>query len=74
MDITKVKQAIDEAHKQLNGVIDTEFQARRLQALRTLSLAANALTLAETHLNKAVTQTTPKEPKQTTTSGNKGKK
>ena len=60
MDVSKVTAAIDEAHKQLNTVIDAEFKGRRLNALRTLSLAANALTLAQTNVTKAVQQTTPK--------------
>lgn len=60
MDVTKVQAAIDEAHKQLNTVIDAAFAARQIDGLRSLTNAANALTLAEGHVKKAVTQTTPK--------------
>lgn len=60
MDVSKVKAAIDQAHEALNGVFDSEVKAKSFVAMRTLTLAANALTLATTHLDKAVKQTTPK--------------
>lgn len=67
MDVTKVQAAVDVAHKELNVLIDAEFAGRRLNALRTLGLAATALALVESHLKKAVQQVTPKEPKPATT-------
>ena len=60
MDVSRVKAAIDAAHAELNTVIDAEFKARQVNGLRTLTLAANALLLAEKHLDKAIQQTTPK--------------
>lgn len=60
MDVTKINAAIDTAHQELNTVIDAEVKAKSFVALRTLGLAANALSLAQTHLKKAVKQTTPK--------------
>lgn len=60
MDVTKVTAAIDEAHKQLNTVIDAAFAGRQIDGLRSLTNAANALTLAEGHVKKAVQQMTPK--------------
>lgn len=61
MDVSKVIAAINEAHKQLNTIIDGEYAAKRLDALRPLTSAANALTLAETHLTTAAKRTAPKE-------------
>lgn len=69
MDIAKIKAAIAVANEELNGVIDGEFKARRLKGLNRLNNAANALKLAETHLDAAVKQgeakaaTTPATPK-----------
>lgn len=60
MDVTKVTAAIDEAHKQLNTVIDAAYQSRQLNVLNTLGHAANALKLAQTHVDAAVKRTTPK--------------
>ena len=61
MDVSKVVAAIDEAHKQLNTIIDGEYASRRLDALRPLTSAANALSLAETHLKTAAKRTAQKE-------------
>ena len=63
MDVSKVKAAIDAVHVELNSVIDAEFKVRNLGALRTFSLVAAALELADTHLNKAVKQTERKAAK-----------
>jgi hypothetical protein len=61
MDVTKVKAAIATAHEELNKVLDAQFKDRQVNGLRTLGLAANALELAEKHLDKAVEQAKPKE-------------
>jgi hypothetical protein len=60
MDVTKVKAAIATALKELNSVTDAEFSARRLAGLRPLTLAANALQLADGHLTKAAKAGQPK--------------
>ena len=60
MDVSKVRGLIAEAQKELNGITDAEFQARRLSALRPLTLAAQALALADGHLEKAAAKTAPK--------------
>jgi acetylornithine deacetylase/succinyl-diaminopimelate desuccinylase-like protein len=60
MDITKVTAAINKVHEELNTVTDAEVKAKVYKGLNRLNLAASALKLAETHLAKAVTQTTPK--------------
>jgi hypothetical protein len=60
MDITKIQTALDTAQKELNAVTDAEFKARRLTALRPLTLAAQAITLAQTHVAMAAARTAPK--------------
>lgn len=62
MDISKVAAKIEEARQALNTVVDAEWKGKRVNGLRTLGLAENALGLAEKHLAKAVKQTTPKAP------------
>lgn len=61
MDVTKVKAALDEAQSQLNAVTDEEFKARRLNGLRPLTLASNAIALAQKHIATADQRTTPKD-------------
>lgn len=64
MDVSKVKAAIDEAHKQLNAVIDSEVQvARRFEFLNGLGQAAKALELASTHVNTVVEREAKKAAK-----------
>jgi hypothetical protein len=60
MDVTKVSAALTEAQNQLNAVTDEEFKARRLNGLRPLTLAANAIVLAQKHIATATERTTPK--------------
>ena len=60
MDVSKVRAAIATAQKELNTVTDGEFQARRLVGLRPLTLAAKALGLADSHLEKASKAGQPK--------------
>lgn len=68
MDVSKVRGAIATALKELNTVTDAEFAARRLAGLRPLTLAAKALQLADSHLEKAAkagqpkTEAAPAEP------------
>lgn len=61
MDLTKFKAAVDKAHEELNSIIDAEYRGKRLNGLRTLGLAANALTLAVSHVTKAAEQGKPKQ-------------
>lgn len=61
MDVSKVSAALTEAQNQLNTVTDEEFKARRLNGLRPLTLAANAITLAQKHLATAAERTAPKQ-------------
>jgi hypothetical protein len=63
MEITKVKSAIEAAQKELNGLTDAEFQARRITSLRPLTLAAQALELAAKHVASAAKRAEPKAPK-----------
>ena len=60
MDVSKVTAALTEAQNQLNAVIDEEFKARRIKGLRPLTLAQNAITLAEKHVATATERTAPK--------------
>lgn len=60
MDVSKVTAALAEAQTQLNAVIDEEFKARRLKGLRPLTLAQNAITLAEKHVGTATERLAPK--------------
>lgn len=60
MDVSKVTAALTEAQGQLNAVTDEEFKARRLAGLRPLTLAANAIELAQKHLATATERTKPK--------------
>lgn len=62
MDVTKVSTALTEAQNALNAVTDEEFKARRIKALRPLTLAAQAIELAQKHIATAVERTTPAAP------------
>jgi len=61
MDVSKVTAALTEAQNQLNAVIDEEFKARRIKGLRPLTLAQNAIALAEKHVATATERTAPKQ-------------
>lgn len=61
MDAKIVTDALDAAQNGLNTLVDSEFKARRITALRTLTLAQNAVTLAQKHIAKAVEQSAPKQ-------------
>ena len=63
MDTSKVIAAINAAHQELNGLIDGEFKARRVNGLRRLQNAASALELAAKHVTAAAEQVKPKAPK-----------
>ena len=54
MDASKLRQAIDAVHVELNALIDVEWKARRMSMLSALTKAANALQKAETHIEEAV--------------------
>lgn len=71
MDVSKAKAAIATALKELNSVTDAEFAARRLAGLRPLTLAANALQLADGHLDKAAKAGTAKAEKAPAAAGKK---
>lgn len=61
INVKPVQDALAEAVTKLNEVTDAEFKARRLQGLRPLTLAANAIELAQKHLASAEKRTSPKE-------------
>lgn len=60
MDVSKVTAALKTAQDELNTVTDEEFKARRLAGLRPLTLASNAIELAQKHLKTASDRTAPK--------------
>jgi hypothetical protein len=60
MDVSKVTAALKTAQDELNQVVDGEFKERRLKGLRPLTLAQNAITLAEKHIATASERTAPK--------------
>jgi hypothetical protein len=60
MDVSKVTAALKTAQDELNTVVDGEFKERRLKGLRPLTLAQNAIALAEKHLATATERTAPK--------------
>lgn len=57
MNVSKVTAALKTAQEELNLVTDEEFKARRLAALRPLTLAGNAIELAQKHLATATDRT-----------------
>lgn len=60
MDISKIKGLLEQAQKELNTTTDAEFQSRRLTSLRPLTLAAQSITLAIGHVEKAAERVAPK--------------
>jgi len=60
MDISKLKGLLDQATAELNTITDAEFQSRRLTSLRPLTLAAQSITLAIGHIEKAAERVAPK--------------
>jgi hypothetical protein len=58
MNVDKVRKALAVAREELSKVTDAQFKAKQVNGLRTLTLADNAITLVEKHLDKAVEQAT----------------
>lgn len=60
MNAKAVNDALEAAQKALDTLVDEEFKARRISSLRPLTLAQNAITLAQKHVTTAVERTAPK--------------
>lgn len=60
INIEPILKALETARQALNTAVDAEWKVKRVNGLRTLGLAENAIQLTEKHLAKAVKQTSPK--------------
>lgn len=60
MNAKAVNDALTSAQKELDTLVDEEFKARRISSLRPLTLAQNAITLAQKHVATAIERTAPK--------------